>query len=150
MSQAADHDGVTLHASCVALGPSGLLITGASGSGKSSLALMLMAYGARLVADDATLVQCSKGALWASCPETIRGRIEARGIGILAADPQERARLVAAVDLDRTESERLPPERSITIAGHDIPLILNVPGLSFAAGLIQYLKGQSFKETRIS
>ena len=46
----------TIHASAVALGPVGLLIMGASGSGKSSLALELMARGAKLVADDQVVV----------------------------------------------------------------------------------------------
>lgn len=150
MAANAEQDQVTLHASCVALGPSGLLITGASGSGKSGLALMLMAYGARLVADDATLVRAEKDGLWAGCPASIRGRIEARGIGILAAESQARTRLVAAVDLDRTETERLPPERSVTISGHNLPLILNGPGLPFAAALIQYLKGRSLNDMRTS
>jgi len=42
----------TIHASCVAVDGKGLLITGASGSGKSALALQLMAFGAHLIADD--------------------------------------------------------------------------------------------------
>ncbi len=95
----------------------GLLILGASGSGKSALALTLMALGARLVADDRTWLALAGGGFWATCPPTIRGRIEARGIGILAADAQPGGRLAAAVDLDRTETERLPPARTVTLFG---------------------------------
>lgn len=130
-----------LHASCVALGPRGLLILGGSGSGKSALGLELMAYGAALVADDRTRVTLQDGALWADCPPAIRGRIEARGIGILAADTVPGAAVAAAVDLDRDEAERLPPERTIAFLGREIPLILRAPGLSLAPALLQYLKG---------
>jgi HPr kinase/phosphorylase len=140
--QLAGDDGTLLHASVVALDARGLLILGASGAGKSALALSLMALGARLVADDRTLLVREDGALWASCPATIRGRIEARGIGILAADAISSVRIAAVVDLDRPETERLPADRRIAILGHDLPLILNGAGLPFAAGLIQYLKGK--------
>ena len=46
MAVAACPDGEILHASCVAVAGRGLLIAGASGSGKSALALDLMAFGA--------------------------------------------------------------------------------------------------------
>ena len=45
-----------LHATTVALAGQGVLILGPSGSGKSGLALQLMAMGAELVADDRTIV----------------------------------------------------------------------------------------------
>lgn len=130
-----------VHATTVAVDGRGLLIVGPSGSGKSGLALQLMALGAALVADDITRVSRHDGALWAACPESILGRIEARGIGILAAEPSPPVPLAAAVDLGRSETERLPPERSYDCLGVTIPLILNVPGLFFAASLLQYLKG---------
>ena len=63
-----------LHASTVAFRGRGVVILGASGSGKSALALELMALGAGLVADDRTLVEVQDGALVASCPPAISGR----------------------------------------------------------------------------
>jgi len=68
---------VVLHATAVAVGGRGLLILGRSGAGKSSLALQLIALGARLVADDRTRVTLGPAGLVASPPEAIRGRIEA-------------------------------------------------------------------------
>ncbi len=64
------------HASCVAYGGRGVLILGASGRGKSALALRLMALGAVLVADDRTDL-CREGdSVMARAPDAIKGMIE--------------------------------------------------------------------------
>lgn len=134
--------GETLHASCVALGPDrGLLVLGPSGSGKSALALRLMALGARLVADDRTEVARTDQGLIATCPPAIAGLIEARGVGILTAPALPRARLVLAVDLGQTEPDRLPPFRSVTIMGTALPLVLGSQSAHFPAALLCYLQG---------
>lgn len=130
-----------LHASCVAVGPAGVLILGASGSGKSALALELMAYGAVLVADDRVEITASDGALSARCPKAIRGHIEARGVGILAADTVATARVVLVVDLDQVERERLPETRTITLNGIELPLVHTPVHGHFPAAILQYLKG---------
>ena len=72
-----------LHASCVEYMNAGLLICGASGSGKSDLCLRLTDIGARLIADDQTKIENRNGKLIASCPEKLRGLLEVRGIGIV-------------------------------------------------------------------
>jgi len=98
-------DHTTLHASCVALQDKGLLILGPSGSGKSALALQLMALGAVLVADDYTdLVRCDDRVI-ARCPAALRGLIEARGIGILRADT-----VAQAPPNQRTQQSQLEKE----------------------------------------
>lgn len=128
-----------IHASTVAAGGRAVVILGASGSGKSALALTLMAHGARLVADDRTMLTPRDGVLVASAPATIAGRIEARGIGILQADALPSAPVALAVDLDRTETARLPDPRHITLAGHRIRLVHKVAGPHFAPAILQYL-----------
>nr|WP_319249027.1 serine kinase [uncultured Celeribacter sp.] len=132
-----------LHACCVALDASrALLICGPSGSGKSSLALGLMALGARLVADDRTIVHAdAEGRLWAEAPETIFGMIEARGLGLLSATALQQAEIKGIVDLARTEPERLPPCRETALMGVTVPLMYQVEGPQFAPALIQWLKG---------
>ena len=130
-----------LHASAVACEGRGLLILGRSGSGKSSLALAMMALGAGLVADDRTVLRADGGGLVADCPAALRGRIEARGVGILSARPAGPARLVLAVDLDRPEPERLPPDRRIELLGQPLPLVLGQGRHHLAAVLLQYLRG---------
>ncbi|MGO9674999.1 MAG: HPr kinase/phosphorylase [Methylocella sp.] len=78
-----------IHASAVAIGEAGVLIRGASGSGKSRLALALIAgaHGAgafaRLVGDDRIRLERCSGRLIARGHPLILGRIEQRGAGIL-------------------------------------------------------------------
>lgn len=131
---------LTLHATCVAVDGRGVLITGPSGSGKSSLALALMAHGARLVADDRVTLSLRDGAVWATCPEAIRGMIEARGIGLLAADALAGAEVAVAVDLGRQEDERLPPFRNVTYLGRTVALVLGQAGPHFPAALLHYVR----------
>lgn len=139
---AAPEAAVNLHATAVALDAArGVLILGRSGAGKSALGLELMALGAQLVSDDRVDVARRDGALWASAPATIRGRIEARGIGLLEAAPLDAARLVLVVDLDRPEPDRLPPHRVTEILGISLPLVFSAQGCSPAA-ILQYLKGR--------
>lgn len=93
----------------------GLLILGASGAGKSGLALEMMARGAVLVADDRTVLRREAGGLVADAPDSLRGLIEARGVGILRARAHGPVTLALAVDLARAEPERLPPDRRIDL-----------------------------------
>lgn len=134
----------THHATTVALGDRGALILGPSGSGKSGLALQLMALGARLVADDRTILTVAEGHLIATCPPALRGRIEARGIGILNAEPIESAAIALAINLGESESDRLPPQRSIVIEGVTIPLVRGSGSAHFPAAVIQLLRAGRF------
>lgn len=69
-------------ATCVAIGGRGILIEGPAGSGKSSLALMLIDRGASLVGDDGVVLSVRAGRLWAAPPPHTAGLIEIRGVGI--------------------------------------------------------------------
>ena len=131
---------VTLHATCVAVEGRGVLITGPSGSGKSGLALALMAHGARLVADDRVTLSVAEGTLWATCPPAIRGIIEARGIGLLAAEPLAGAEIWLVVDLGQTETERLPPWREVSYLGRTVALVRGGAGPHFPAALLHYVR----------
>ncbi len=131
---------LTLHATCVAVEGRGVLITGPSGTGKSSLALALMAHGARLVADDRVTLSLREGALWATCPPAIRGMIEARGIGLLAAEAVEGVEVTVVVDLGQTEGMRLPPLRNVTYLGRTVALVLGQAGPHFPAALLHYVR----------
>jgi len=114
---------VTLHASCVAIRGRGVLLTGASGAGKSDLALRLIDRGAILVGDDGIVIEARGGRLHARPGPNIEGQMEVRGIGIVAF-PWEEAPLALAVALDQPVPrmpEELLPVR--LIEGLTLPMV---------------------------
>ena len=106
-----------------------VLILGPSGSGKSDLALRLIDQGAELIADD--LVELTRsGALVmaafpADAPPDLKGRIEARGLGIVAV-PAAAAPVALALVIEATPApdvERLPKSTSYQWFDMDIPTL---------------------------
>ena len=131
-----------LHATSVAVEGKALLILGPSGSGKSALALKLIAYGAGLISDDQTGLRREGGRLIACCPsEAIRGLIEARGIGLLRSPALDPSEVVLVVDLAQPEQDRLPPRRTISLCGCLLPLVLRAHNDHLAEGLLAWMKG---------
>lgn len=100
-----------------------VLITGPAGAGKSDLALRLAGRGWRLVADDYAHLIASAGALYAVAPETIAGRIEARGVGIVPVCARGLTRLALVVELTGETPERLPEPETRTLEGIDLPVL---------------------------
>jgi len=130
-----------LHATSVAVDGRGLLILGPSGSGKSALALRLIALGATLVSDDRTRIEADEGRLIATCPSpATRGLIEARGLGLLRAPSSDSVALHLAIDLGRTEPDRLPPFREVTFLGCRLSLVLHPQNDHFPDALLLYLR----------
>ncbi|GGK32181.1 HPr kinase/phosphorylase [Salinarimonas ramus] len=119
----------TIHATCVVVGEAGVLIRGASGAGKSRLALDLVEVArargrfARLVGDDRLRLQASGGRLVARPHPSIAGLVEARGIGLLARPHLPAAIVRLVVDLSETPPERLPEPSAFetTILGVRLP-----------------------------
>lgn len=113
----------TLHATTVSIGGRAVLITGRSGSGKSDLALRLIDRGARLVSDDYTIVKRIGGVLSATAPSRISGKMEVRGIGIVAMEPSADVPVSLAVDLDRAADRMPEPGEVQMIAGIAVRVI---------------------------
>ena len=117
-----------IHVTAVArFGPAGwrgALLRGPSGVGKSDLALRLIDAGWRLVADDYTQVWASGEGLYACAPDRIAGRIEARGLGIVALPSRRVARIDLLVDCVRTPPERMPEQAFETVAGVRLPRLI--------------------------
>ena len=96
---------------------------GEPGVGKSDLALRLIGGGWRLVADDYAHLFASAGQLYARAPDTISGRMEVRGVGILPVPTLDLARVVLAVELAHGSVERLPETEFRLLAGVSVPLL---------------------------
>lgn len=139
--KAMDESGVfSLHASAVAWKNKAVLMTGASGSGKSSLALELMGFGCTLVADDRVDLTRREELLLVSAPQTIQNMIEARGIGLLNARAVKNCPLHLVVDMNVVETDRLPPQRLVNYLGIELPLLHKLDSPHFPAAILQYLK----------
>ena len=112
-----------IHATAVAIGDDGVLLTGPSGSGKSDLALRLIEDGARLIADDRCDLTVADGRLRAAPPDALAGMLEVRGVGIVVL-PHEHAGAIAMVCAltDTHCVERLPEAERTDINGVDLPL----------------------------
>jgi hypothetical protein len=115
---------VILHAGLLALhGPAGwrgVMIEGPSGAGKSDLALRALDAGFALVADDRTLVWASGGHVYGRAPQTLAGRIEIRGLDVVAQPALAFCRIVLVARCG-TASERIPQPAFADLAGGRLP-----------------------------
>jgi serine kinase of HPr protein (carbohydrate metabolism regulator) len=113
----------TIRGTTVAIAGRGVLLRGASGCGKSDLALRLIDRGAILVSDDYTEVRVERGRILAAAPATIAGKIEVRGVGIADMPPASDIPLCLVAELDRVP-ERLPEGAAYAdVAGVAIPAV---------------------------
>ena len=135
------HPEMILHATCVSVTGRGVLLTGPSGSGKSALALELMAFGAALVADDRTVLRRDGVHLSACAPTAIAGMIEARGVGLLRVDHVPSAHISLVVDMAQPETARLPKPREVTLLDIAVPCLHKVDAPYFPAAVHAYLSG---------
>lgn len=136
---------MNVHATCVALRLGrtwrGVLLRGPSGAGKSDLALRLVDEGARLVADDRTVLAVRGGRLSASAPAIIAGLLEVRGLGIVALPARrvaKRAEVALLVDLAAPgRIERMPQPARETVMGVTLPVLALAPFEASAAAKLR-------------
>lgn len=115
-----------LHAGLIAMwspaGWRGVLIEGPSGSGKSDLALRALDQGFRLVADDRVVIWKSGGALYGRAPDTLAGRMEVRGLDVVAEPALAFCRIALAVRPG--VAERIPAPTRVEHLGLSVPLVI--------------------------
>jgi HPr kinase/phosphorylase len=127
----------THHGTAIAVSGRAALIVGPSGAGKSDLALRCLAVAptalipaaAQLVGDDRVIVSPASGQLRVEAPETIRGKLEVRGMGIIKVPYVASANLALVVELVAPGAvERLPdPLPTRRFMGVSIPLLRLAP-----------------------
>jgi serine kinase of HPr protein (carbohydrate metabolism regulator) len=120
---------ITVHASVARVGNRGVLIRGASGSGKSALLMGLLVSrdaDAMLVADDRAILAVEDGRLVASVPPSLAGLMEIRGVGVVRREYLPATRVDLVVDLKPlAECPRHPAgeDAFVELAGVHLPRI---------------------------
>ena len=112
-----------MHATCVDVNGSGVLIVGRSGSGKSSLAINLLALGSTLVADDQCELVRKNNRCRISKPASLPKSIEIRGVGLVSVPMVSETSLDWVVNMDKSEKERMPTPRFTEIGGFRVPTV---------------------------
>jgi serine kinase of HPr protein (carbohydrate metabolism regulator) len=119
-----------LHATGVVVGDRGIVVTGASGSGKSSVAFELVErarltgrFGC-LIADDQLFVSGHGGRLVMKAPAPIAGLAEIRGFGVAAVDHEPAALVDLVVELvPADEAPRHRRDKTRTLHGAALPCL---------------------------
>ncbi len=147
------NNAVTLHGVLLEMEGLGVLLTGASGIGKSASALELIQRGARLVADDAPEFRLdADGKPEGRCPALLRDFIAVQGLGLFdiralygAAALRECVTLALIIEL---QARRAPAARGVhgpdyqtrAILGAQVPqLVLSFDAARSAAPWIEVL-----------
>jgi len=112
-----------MHATCVDINGSGVLIVGRSGSGKSSLAINLLALGSKLVADDQCELVKKNNRYRILKPASLPNSIEIRGIGLVSVPTVVETTLDWVVNMDEAETERMPDLRFTEIGDYRVPTV---------------------------
>lgn len=155
---------MNIHASCIRLEragaafgappKAGVLILGESGTGKSVLALELIAAGARLVADDRVELFVRAGNLRARAPANIAGLIEVRGLGIVEIAHVRDTTVTLVVKLTDAQPKRLPrhgvyePPKSLLLSRDKWPPMLKLGGSDKAAAAKVAIAVAAFTQNR--
>lgn len=122
-----------LHATAIAVGNRAVLIRGISGSGKSDLALRCLATQgspfakgpAKLVADDQVMIMRQDTRLIAYAPETLVGKMEVRGLGIIEVETVQDVDIALVAEITPKDAiARYPdPWPMLPLLGLRIPVL---------------------------
>jgi serine kinase of HPr protein (carbohydrate metabolism regulator) len=133
---------------CVAIGGRGVLIDGAPGSGKSSLALALIDRGAMLVADDGVMLEAQGGRLIAAPHPRIARKLEVRNVGLVDFPVSTPVPVALVLRLDDTAPRFVEAAERMEIVGIALPLVRlwpESPVLALRAELALTRYGRTFE-----
>jgi len=123
-----------IHATCVARRGRAALLRGPSGSGKSDLAFrFLETYcDAWLIADDQVMLDPVGAALRASPPQSLKGLLEVRGLGLVRrATPAAPDAIAVSLIVDLTGGDaavgRIAEPAFVPLCGLELPVIPLMP-----------------------
>jgi len=141
----------TVHATCVLIGETGILIRGEAGTGKSTLARQLIQDARRqglfatLVSDDRTRIAARHGRLVGEVVESIAGRMEVRGVGIVPVAHERKALVRLVVDLSANEPGRLPEaaDQTLVLCGVVVPRLSQKNGATLSALILSRCVGDT-------
>ncbi len=120
-------------ATCVAIAGRGLLIEGAPGTGKSSLALALIDRGAMLVGDDGVLLAVQDGRLIAAPHPGITGKLEVRNVGLIEMPVSAAIPVALVICLDAVAPRFIDAPATRELAGITLPLVQLFPDTAVLA-----------------
>ena len=121
----------------VGIGGRALLIEGAPGSGKSSLALALIDRGATLIGDDGIALTERGGELWALPAPATAGLIELRNVGLMTM-PTGEAPIGLVLSLSYDAPRFVDQAGIVLIAGRSLPQLAFDPRGPAAAVRAEY------------
>ncbi len=142
-----------LHAGLVSLNGKGILLLGASRSGKSDTILRLIEEkNALLVADDVVEVSTENSCLIGKAPANLYGLLEISGVGIVKYEAlaDSGINLVVRLKQNAEEISRLPNVAYENILGLEIPAIdLYAKEASSVHKIVAALQNKRIEETDI-
>jgi len=114
-------------ATAVAIGGRAVMIEGAPGTGKSSLALALIDRGAVLIGDDAVMLEAVGATLLASPHPRVTGLIEVRNLGLTTMPVTGAVPVALVLILDTASPRHIETADSVERSGVSVPMIRLYP-----------------------
>jgi HPr kinase/phosphorylase len=139
---------IKVHGTSIEIFGKGILLRGASGSGKSDLALRLIDSGAQLVSDDYTEIHSKDDIAVLRAPCAIQGKIEVRGLGLMEMSFAKDTSLELIFDMvPFSKIERAPPTNFFSFNGLSFPVRSVDPFMASAPAIIRLAARQDILKT---
>ena len=123
MTDQAPTHGTAHQASAVAIAGRALMIEGAPGSGKSSLALALIDRGATLIGDDGVMLTADGARVLISPHPRIAGLLEVRNLGLITRPVATTVPLALVLVLDAGAPRHIDAPDMVERAGVAVPMV---------------------------